>query len=102
MNLSKTTFVTLNPHSHVSCNLNEESSTASLFLSGTESIIIQFVPENLPVLMNLVAALQQLNVKSRQIKLENLQDQIEQLRYNHESERSSAVLTLLDESDSSF
>jgi hypothetical protein len=102
MNLSKTTCVTLTPHSYVSCNLNEESSTASLFLSGTESIIIQFVPENLPVLMNLVAALQQLNVKSRQIKLENLQDQIDQLRYNHENERSSTVLTLLDESDSSF
>lgn len=94
MNLSRTTFVSLNPHSFLSCNLNEESGTASLFLSGSESIIIQFVPENLPVLKNLIAALEQL-----QVKLENLQHQMDDLRYGEES---SVTLTPFGESGSSF
>ncbi|PSB28930.1 hypothetical protein [Chlorogloea sp. CCALA 695] len=80
MNVLRSTNITLTPSSYLRCLINENLSTASLYLHGeNESFCIAFSPENLPALEMLVTALRELKVKLQQSKLEDLQRQIDLL-----------------------
>lgn len=96
MNVTRTTYIAITANSYVSSNINHNHGTANLFIAGnTESIVIQFQPENLPVLHDLVAALQQLEADLQQAKLENLQRQINAIQ-NH----NGKAVTLVADNDS--
>jgi len=80
MNISKSTNITVTPSSYLSCFTNENLGTATLYLNGcSESIAIQFNPDNLPVLETLISELRKLEIQFQQLKLKDLQHQISQL-----------------------
>ena len=80
MNINRSTNITITPSSYLSCFTNENLGTTTLYLSGSsESIAIQFHPDNLPVLETLISELQKLEIQSQQLKLQNLQHQISEL-----------------------
>lgn len=75
MNISKTTFIGLTSNSCTSCITADN--TVNLYLHNqNESIIIQFVPENLPTVQALVVALQELQTKIRHWQIQKLQEQL--------------------------
>jgi hypothetical protein len=80
MNISRSINITITPSSYLSCFINENLGTATLYLSGSsESIAIQFSPDNLPMLETLMSELRKLEVQSQQLKLQDLQHQISEL-----------------------
>ncbi|MCL1474680.1 hypothetical protein [Argonema antarcticum] len=95
MNVTRTTSIAITGNSYVSSSINHNNGTANLFIAGNnESIIIQLLPENLPILRDLVAALQQLEADLQQANLEKLQCQIHALQ-NH----NGKAVTLVADND---
>lgn len=99
MNVTRTTSIAITANSYVSSTVNHNHGTANLFIAGnTESIIVQFMPENLPILRDLVAALQQLEADLQQTKLENLHRQINVIQ-NYNANGNSKSVTLVADND---
>lgn len=99
MKISQTTHIVLDHNSYLSFSTNEKLGTANLYLSGkSESFVIQFIPENQPILTDLLATLKQLEIKLQQIKLHSLQRQIDPIQ-NTNGNISNKMLTIVADTD---